>query len=67
MKNLEYRTVASIELRDAPKDSGFLAVLTGYAAKFNSDSVRFAGWQSGFITAAGRKKPAFTTFQRLPH
>jgi hypothetical protein len=26
-----------------------------------------AGWQSGFITASGRHKPAFNTFRRLPH
>jgi hypothetical protein len=25
------------------------------------------GWQSGFLTAAGKKKPAFTAFARLPH
>jgi hypothetical protein len=23
------------------------------------------GWQSGFITAGGKKKPAFATFSRL--
>ena len=26
-----------------------------------------AGWQSGLLTAAGKKKPAFNTFRRLPH
>jgi polysaccharide biosynthesis protein PslG len=25
------------------------------------------GWQSGFLTAAGKRKPAFTAFARLPH
>jgi hypothetical protein len=25
------------------------------------------GWQSGFLTAAGKKKPAFNAFARLPH
>lgn len=25
------------------------------------------GWQSGFLTAAGKRKPAFTVFARLPH
>jgi hypothetical protein len=25
------------------------------------------GWQSGFFTATGRRKPAFTAFARLPH
>ncbi len=31
------------------------------------DETRLAGWQSGFLTAAGRKKPSFSTFQHLPH
>ena len=31
------------------------------------DESRLAGWQSGFLTAAGRKKPSFSTFQHLPH
>ena len=26
-----------------------------------------AGWQSGFLTASGRKKPAFNSFRNLPH
>jgi len=25
------------------------------------------GWQSGFLTAVGKRKPAFNTFARLPH
>jgi hypothetical protein len=25
------------------------------------------GWQSGVLTAAGKKKPAFNVFRRLPH
>jgi hypothetical protein len=25
------------------------------------------GWQSGFLTAAGKKKPSFSVFARLPH
>ena len=25
------------------------------------------GWQSGFLTAAGKRKPAFAAFARLPH
>ena len=25
------------------------------------------GWQSGFLTAAGQRKPAFSAFARLPH
>ena len=26
-----------------------------------------SGWQSGFLTAKGKKKPAFNAFRRLPH
>jgi len=31
------------------------------------DEKRISGWQSGLITAAGKKKPAFTAFMRLRH
>jgi hypothetical protein len=31
------------------------------------DESRLSGWQSGFITASGRKKRSFSTFQHLPH
>jgi hypothetical protein len=31
------------------------------------DETRLRGWQSGLITKAGRKKPAWTTFRRLRH
>ncbi len=30
------------------------------------DEPVLSGWQSGLMTSAGRKKPAFTAFQRLP-
>jgi hypothetical protein len=30
------------------------------------DEPRLAGWQSGLFTYAGRKKPAYDTFRRLP-
>jgi hypothetical protein len=29
------------------------------------DETKPAGWQSGFITATGRPKPAFAAFQHL--
>ena len=29
------------------------------------DDTRLGGWQSGFVTASGRKKPAFSAFQRI--
>ena len=31
------------------------------------DESRLSGWQSGFFTAAGVKKPAYNAFRRLPH
>jgi hypothetical protein len=31
------------------------------------DDLPLGGWQSGLMTADGRKKPSFTAFQRLPH
>jgi hypothetical protein len=31
------------------------------------DEPGIGGWQSGLMTARGKKKPAFTTFMRLPH
>lgn len=37
-KKFETRAFAGIELREAPKDSPFIATLAGYAARFNSDS-----------------------------
>jgi hypothetical protein len=31
------------------------------------DESRLAGWQSGLLTASGKKKPAFNAFMRRPH
>jgi hypothetical protein len=31
------------------------------------DTYTGIGWQSGFLTAAGKKKPSFSVFARLPH
>jgi hypothetical protein len=31
------------------------------------DEGRLGGWQSGFFTASGTKKPAYNAFRRLPH
>lgn len=45
----ETRTSRGLELRAAPKDSGLIGVLTGYAAVFNSDSVPFGGGQHRFV------------------
>jgi hypothetical protein len=43
----ETRAVAGIERREAPKDSGFIATLTGYAAVFNSDSLPITNERRG--------------------
>jgi hypothetical protein len=39
-------------------------VMTWFLLK---DDVPLGGWQSGLETADGRKKPAFSAFQQLPH
>jgi hypothetical protein len=31
------------------------------------DEPDLSGWQSGLMTASGKRKPAFSAFQRLPH
>ena len=31
------------------------------------DETRISGWQSGLITAGGKRKPAFNAFAHLPH
>jgi len=31
------------------------------------DEGRLGGWQSGFFTVSGKKKPAYNAFRRLPH
>ena len=31
------------------------------------DESRLGGWQSGFFTAAGKRKPAYAAFRSLPH
>lgn len=46
---LEYRALKGLHLREAPKDSGYIGVLAGYAAMFNRDSVRFAGWEKDWV------------------
>lgn len=46
---IEYRAIKGLKTREAEKDSGHIGALTGYAAVFNKDSVRFAGWQKDWI------------------
>lgn len=48
-KKIETRACKGLEIREAPEDSGFIGILDGYAAVFNSDSVRFAGWKNDWI------------------
>jgi hypothetical protein len=31
------------------------------------DERSLAGWQSGFFTASGARKPSYTAFRRLKH
>ena len=31
------------------------------------DETRLSGWQSGLLTARGKRKPAFNAFAHLPH
>ena len=31
------------------------------------DESRLAGWQSGFFTAAGKRKPSYFTFRAMKH
>jgi len=31
------------------------------------DEGRLSGWQSGFFTAGGKRKPSYSAFRALPH
>lgn len=65
MKPHEIRIIHSLELRDAPADSGHIGVLVGHAALFDSDSVEFSGWDKPWIERVGRG--AFTrTLEQSP-
>ena len=46
---LEYRASKGLTIREAQPESGFIGTLTGYAAVFNSDSVRFGGYQKDWV------------------
>jgi HK97 family phage prohead protease len=46
---LEQRAFKGLEVREAPEKSGLIGVLTGYAARFNSDSVEFPGYDKPWI------------------
>lgn len=49
MNTCEYRTLRGLTVREAPQDSGFIGVLAGRAAVFNSDSMIFEGWGKPWI------------------
>ena len=59
-KQAQYLTKAYAVARKNPRITLMLWFLL-------RDESRLAGWQSGLITAAGKKKPAFNAFARLPH
>lgn len=49
MNTSAFRAIRGIEVREASKDSGFIGVLEGYAAVFNSDSVPFTGYEKPWV------------------
>ena len=59
-KQAQYLTKAYAVARKNPRITLMLWFLL-------RDESRLAGWQSGLVTAAGKKKPAFNAFARLPH
>jgi hypothetical protein len=59
-KQAKYLTKAYAMARKNPRITMMLWFLI-------RDEGRLGGWQSGFFTAAGKKKPAYNAFRRLPH
>lgn len=60
VKQAQYLTKAYAIARKNPRITMMLWFLL-------RDEGRLGGWQSGFFTAAGKKKPAYDAFRRLPH
>jgi hypothetical protein len=60
VKQAQYLTQAYSIARKNPRITMMLWFLI-------RDEGRLGGWQSGFFTVAGRKKPAYNAFRRLPH
>ncbi|MDQ2910400.1 MAG: hypothetical protein M3R39_05220 [Actinomycetota bacterium] len=60
VKQAQYLTKAYAVARRNPRITMMLWFLL-------RDEGRLGGWQSGFFTAAGKKKPAYNAFRRLPH
>ncbi len=46
---LEIRSTKGLEVRAAEQGSGYIGVLTGYAAVFNSPSLEFSGWEKPWV------------------
>ena len=46
---IEYRAFTGLTHRAADAASGFIGVLTGYAARFNADSLPFDGWEKPWV------------------
>jgi len=60
VKQAQYLTEAYALARKNPRITMMLWFLL-------RDEGRIGGWQSGFFTAGGQKKPAYNAFRRLPH
>ena len=60
VKQAQYLTEAYTIARKNPRITMMLWFLL-------RDEGRLSGWQSGFFTASGQKKPAYNAFRRLPH
>ena len=60
VKQAQYLTEAYTNARKNPRITMMLWFLL-------RDEGRLSGWQSGFFTASGQKKPAYNAFRRLPH
>ncbi len=60
VKQAQYLTQAYAIARRNPRITMMLWFLL-------QDEGRLGGWQSGFFTASGQKKPAYNAFRRLPH
>jgi hypothetical protein len=59
-KQARYLTLAYAGARRNPRIDMLLWFLV-------RDDPRTHGWHSGFVTSAGRKKPSYDAFRRLPH
>lgn len=49
MKTIHTRALRGLTIREAAQDSGFIGVLEGHAAVFDSDSLEFDGWGKPWV------------------